>query len=743
MSLLKQHSINGTSKKNVEGLITTFNLGDAQQTILEANRVLQAHPEEEVAWSIMGASLSSLGKLHGAAKCFKQVVQLNPNNPGGFNNLGEVLRVIGQLDESIQAFKKAISLKPDFAIAYQNMGLTYQQMGDLGKSISWFEKATELDPNSFQSFFNLGSVYCADGQAESAIKALQKALALKPNCLDTVRKLVGIYVRQNERLKAAEVYESYVIEEPMDANVYNSLGVLYADCGETWKAIEAYYKAVTVDPNHFNAHNNMGNAFKNLDKLSEALECFAKAFNANPDYIQAKMQKLHLELQFCNWENYDQEVKDIPKMGVEAEPVPPWPMLALEDCIHRQKIRAERYVKHGLFVHDLLSERLPVCLPPVSRPKKLKIGYFSADFHIFPGMFLMAGLLEEHNRKNFEVMAFSYGPDKNDTMRKRIVNAVDEFIDLNGKSIDQIIEISREKEIDIAIHRNGHTRGTKTEIFMKRVAPLQINYLGYPGTIGGDFIDYIIGDHTVIPEEHNEFYSEKIIRLPHTYQPNDITRLISKKDTSRNDFDLPQEAFVFCCFNNTFKITPNEFNIWMSVLSKVDGAVLWLLKTDERAEMNIKSEAKKRGVDPNRLVFANKLPQAEHLARHKHADLFLDTFCYNAHTTASDALWAGLPVITKKGEQFAARVSASLLTAVGLPELITETDADYENLIIELANQPEKLCKIRSKLQSNRLTKPLFDTKRYTRNFEAGLLQAYDLYFKGEQPRHIYVKDAN
>ena len=200
-------------------------------------------------------------------------------------------------------------------------------------------------------------MYCADGQAESAIKALQKALVLKPNCLDTVRNLVGIYVRQNERLKAAEVYESYLIEEPMDANVYNSLGVLYADSGKTWKAIEAYYKAVTVDPNHFNAHNNMGNAFKTLDKLSEALECFAKAFNANPDYIQAKMQKLHLELQFCNWENYDQEVKDIPKMGIEAEPVPPWPMLALEDCIHRQKIRAERYVKHGLFVHDLLSER--------------------------------------------------------------------------------------------------------------------------------------------------------------------------------------------------------------------------------------------------------------------------------------------------------------------------------------------------------------------------------------------------
>ena len=328
-------------------------------------------------------------------------------------------------------------------------------------------------------------------------------------------------------------------------------------------------------------------------------------------------------------------------------------------------------------------------------------------------------------------------------MRKRIVSAVDEFINLNGKSVDQIIEIAREKEIDIAIHRNGHTRGSRTEIFAQRVAPLQINYLGYPGTIGGNFMDYIIGDNIVIPEKHNEFYSEKIIRLPHTYQPNDSTRVISDKDSLRKDFGLPEEAVVFCCFNNTFKITPDEFNCWMRILKNVENSVLWLLKTDEKAEANIKAEAKKRGVEPSRLVFADMLPQSEHLARQKHADLFLDTFRYNAHTTASDALWGGLPVVTKKGEQFAARVSASLLTAIGLPELITKSEADYENLIIELATQPQKLRRIRSKLQSNRLTKPLFDTKRYTRNFEAGLLQAYDLYFKGKQPRHIAVEDTN
>ena len=328
-------------------------------------------------------------------------------------------------------------------------------------------------------------------------------------------------------------------------------------------------------------------------------------------------------------------------------------------------------------------------------------------------------------------------------MRSRLINAFDQFIDIRELSHQKVIETVKNAKIDIAIHRNGHTALSKTEIFAERIAPIQINYLGYPGTIGGNFIDYIIGDQIVIPKGHEKYYSEKIISLPDTYQPNDDTRIIDEANSKRSDEGLPDDSFVFCSFTNTYKITPNEFDVWMRILNKVPNSVLWLLKTNSLAKINLEKEANKRGVNPSRIIFADYLEHSKHLERHKHADLFLDTFCVNAHTTASDALWAGLPLVTKIGDQFAARVSASLLTAVGLTELITQTEADFEKLILELANQPERLKQIRSKLQTNRSKEPLFNTKRYARNFEIGLQKAYDLFFEGKVPENITVEVPN
>jgi predicted O-linked N-acetylglucosamine transferase (SPINDLY family) len=324
-------------------------------------------------------------------------------------------------------------------------------------------------------------------------------------------------------------------------------------------------------------------------------------------------------------------------------------------------------------------------------------------------------------------------------MRQRIVGAVDHFIDIREMSTSEVVQLSRDEGIDIAIHRNGYTTNARTELFQKRLAPVQISYLGYPSTLGADFIDYIVADPVVIPDEQRQFYSEKVIYLPDTYQPNDDTREIADTDTTRADFGLPEDAFVFCCFNQNYKISSQEFDIWMRVLKAVDGSVLWLLKSNKWAEENLRQEAINRGVDSSRIVFAERLPQAEHLARHKHADLFIDTFNYNAHTTASDALWAGLPIVTKQGKQFAARVAASLLNAVGLPQLITDTEEDYEHLILELARNPERLSNIRETLSANRRTEPLFDTQRYTKYLEQGLVEAYDLYEAGQRPNDLRI----
>ena len=324
-------------------------------------------------------------------------------------------------------------------------------------------------------------------------------------------------------------------------------------------------------------------------------------------------------------------------------------------------------------------------------------------------------------------------------MRQRLEKSFDSFTDVQSMSDRDIALQVRQDEIDIAIDLNGYTQQARTGLFSYRAAPIQVNYLGYPGTLGADFMDYIVADPILIPEGKRQHYSEQIIYLPNSYQPTDNTRTISGKVVTREDMGLPSGGFVFCCFNNNYKISHKEFDIWMRLMNKVEGSVLWLLKSNKWAEQNLKGQAEIRGVSAERIIFAERVPQAEHLARQRLADLFLDTFNHNAHTTASDALWAGLPLVTKLGKGFAARVAGSLLNAVGLPELVTETERDYEALIFELATNPMKLAEIKEKLANNRLTQPLFNTELYTKHLENGYQQAYECYFQGKLPQTIIV----
>jgi len=324
-------------------------------------------------------------------------------------------------------------------------------------------------------------------------------------------------------------------------------------------------------------------------------------------------------------------------------------------------------------------------------------------------------------------------------MRQRLEKSFDSFADVHSMGDRDIALQARQDEIDIAVDLNGYTQYTRSGIFAYRAAPIQINYLGYPGTMGSNFMDYIVADRFLIPGEKQKHFNEKPLYLPNTYMPTDNSREFSQKPTNRSDMGLPEDAFVFCCFNNNYKISPTEFDIWMRLLTKVENSVLWLRKSNQISSINMKNEAQKRKVDPSRIVFADKLPMDEHLTRHRLADLFVDTFAFNAHTTATEALWAGLPVVTKMGQGFSARVAGSLLNAVGLPELVTETEKDYEALILELATNPAKLAKIKEKLATNRLTQPLFNTELYTKHLENGYLQAYESYFQGKLPQTIIV----
>jgi predicted O-linked N-acetylglucosamine transferase (SPINDLY family) len=353
----------------------------------------------------------------------------------------------------------------------------------------------------------------------------------------------------------------------------------------------------------------------------------------------------------------------------------------------------------------------------------VRLGYFSADFHDHATMHLMAGLLREHDRARFEIHAYSYGRTPGGAQREALLGRVDHFADVADLSDRAVVELARGHGLDLAIDLKGYTRNGRSQLFAHRLAPVQVSYLGYPGTSGADFFDYLIADAVVVPDAELAHYSERVVRLPHSYQPNDDRRAIAPAQTTRARFGLPETGFVFCCFNQNYKIGPREWAIWMRLLQRVDGSVLWLLRSNKWAEANLRRAAKQAGVAPTRLVFAGRLHHAEHLERHRHADLFIDTFNVNAHTTASDALWAGLPVVTRPGRQFAARVAASLLTAIDLPELIAESDEAYETLILDLATDPARLAAIRAKLAANRLTAPLFDTVRYTRDFESALLE--------------------
>ncbi|MCO5065911.1 MAG: UDP-N-acetylglucosamine-peptide N-acetylglucosaminyltransferase [Rhizobiaceae bacterium] len=416
----------------------------------------------------------------------------------------------------------------------------------------------------------------------------------------------------------------------------------------------------------------------------------------------------------------------------------PWSALTLEDEPEHQLQRSALLWKKGT------ARIKPLPLPARTRPDwaRVRVGYFSSDFHEHATMFLMSGLFREHDRSRFDIFAYSYGTNRDGQYLQLMRRQVTAFRDVQASSDQEIVQFARADDLDIAIDLKGYTSDERSRLFRYRLAPVQINYLGYPGSLGADEIEYIIADPTLITPELRQFYSERVIYLPHSYQPNDNWRGVSGRSTTRAEHGLPNGAFVFCCFNKSYKISVREFDIWMRLLRRVPGSVLWLIRTNPHAEQNLRKEAMARGIDPARLVFANKIAISEHLERHRHADLFLDTFNCNAHTTASDALWAGLPILTKSGRQFAARVGASLLTAVGLPQLIAETEEEYEQKALALALQPRVLNAAKARLAANRSSCPLFDTVRYTRNFEQGLLLAHERYRSGQKPADIFVQDA-
>ncbi len=556
-----------------------------------------------------------------------------------------------------------------------------------------------------------GVLKAALGQFEPAIAHYDAAIALADDYEDAYNNR-GNARKDCRRFNQALVdYETAIRLNPYFAEAYVNRGLVLRALGHAEAALASYGKAIELNPDSAQAYNNRGNVLLDMERLNEALTDYEQAVRLKPDYLTALSLLLFLKARVCDWSGLDR-VMDLATNAFDAANLHPFGMLRLDDDAQRQLQCSQNWAR------TFNREPLPAVFEPREPDTKIRIGYFSADFYNHPTMYLMARLFELHDKNSFEIHVFSYGKKADDEMRRRLLDAVDVFHDVADWDDRAIAELARGQRIDLAVDLKGYTEHARPGIFAHRVAPHQLAYLGYPGTMGADFIDVIIADRIVIPEDSRRFYSEKVAYLPNSYQVNDDRRIVSKKPPLRQALGLPETGFVFCAFNNNYKISSVEFDIWMRLLATVEGSVLWLVEDNPWAAANLRSYAQMKGIAPERLVFAAHAPLADHLARQCHADLFLDTFNINAHTTASDALWVGLPVITKMGESFAARIAGSLLHAMGMPELVTETAEAYEQLALDLATDPARLVAIKAKLAANKSTASLFDSQQFTDDIE-------------------------
>lgn len=684
--------------KEFEALVALYRQGRLAEVVAEGENLSARYPGSVPLWSLMGSANGGLGRFEAAAACFAKVAEIDPGQAEARNNLGVALGRLGSHDKAIASYEQALAIKPDFAEAHFNLGNSLRMMGRRQEAIESFRRAIAVRPTYAFAYNNLGNLLAAAGRQDDAMAQFARAIALKPDLADA----------------------------------HNNLGMILGNLGRTDQAIAELVQAVRLNPAHAEAHYNLGCMLGSAGAHDQAIAGFEAALDLKPDYARARAQKAYHLACICDWDGLAAEADRIADLGITGEVVPPFTLLALQDDPERHFIRARRFAT----AHFPVVEPAPVPRP-AARPQRIKIGYFSADFHDHATMHLMARLFERHDRGRFEIHAFSYGPDTGDAMRARVKSAMDGFHDVRTLSPKDIAARAVEKKIDIAVDLKGGTGDSRADLFAYRAAPIQVSYLGYPGTTGADFTDYILADRTVIPDDQQRFYSEKVIALPDSYQMNDDLRTIAAEIPTRAAMGLPETGFVFCCFNNSYKISSAEFDIWMRLLLAVEGSVLWLLKSNRWAEDNLRRAAEKRGLSSDRLVFAGRLPPAQHLARHRLADLFLDTFNYNAHTTASDALWAGLPLVTKAGNGFAARVGASLLKALDLPELVTETAGDYERLALDLAAAPHRLEAVRAKLLANRNTQPLFDSEAMTRHIEQVFEEIFNRHLTTQDPTAI------
>jgi protein O-GlcNAc transferase len=659
-----------------------------EEALASYERALAARPDYVDALINRGAALHDLNRNEEALASYERALALSPDRPELLDQHGSVLAALGRFEEALASYVKAVLARPDYAQAHYHRGNVLAQLKRYAEALRSYDKAIAIKPDHAEAFDNRGNALAALKRHEEALASYDRALALAPGS-------AGTLTNRGSALKALKRYD---------------------------EALADYDAALALAPDAADTLFNRANLLKETKQYEAALACYDQANALKPDHADA-LGWIDAALHTCDWRRMQGVMEAVAaELACGRSIVTPFPLLGLSDDPALQLQCAKNFI-----ATSLAAAPAPLWKHPRARHDRLRIAYLSADFHVHATAFLIAELIERHDRARFEVHAMSFGRDDGSDMRRRLVGAFDRFHDVRALGDEAVAKLIKELEIDIAIDLKGYTLDARPDILRYRPAPIQASYLGFPGTMGGDFIDYIIADATVLPFSEQPFYPERIVHLPDCYQPNDSKRRIAEAVPTRVEAGLPENGFVFCSFNNNYKITPAMFDIWMRLLAQVEGSVLWFLRDNGAAETNLRKEAQARGVAPSRLVVADRIKLDAHLARHRLADLFLDTIPYNAHTTASDALWTGLPIVTCQGKSFAGRVAASLLQSVGVPELICDSLADYEALALKLATDPALLAGLRQKLAQNRATASLFDADRTRRHIEAAYLRMWDL----------------
>lgn len=675
----------------------------------------------------MGEIHFEKGELKEAAECYQRAIAINPSHAAAFCGLGLVLLQQNLPHDAEQSLKQAVSLSPHIAQAYYFLGTISANKGNLNEAIEYFKKALELKPDAEIVYCDLCYALFQSGDQEEAKKTITQGITVNPNFAQFHAFLGNLNYFELDINSAIACYQKAITIQP-DAVVYLNLGRIFFEQDKLSDAIACYRQALAINPRFSDAYFNLGLALQNSN-IDDAIACHRNVLALEPHHLAARMKLLHLLMQQCDWKNLETHFQDV-NLAIIESPVtgspPPFLFLSLPGITAaEQKLCAEKWAQREYQSIASLGKKLGFEFS-YSHHDKISIGYLSSDFREHAVSFLMAEIFELHDRNRFNITAYSYGADDGSALRKRLENAFDKFVDISVSSSADAAKAIANDQIDILVDLTGYTSNNRTAILALRPAPTQVNYLGYAGTMGAEFVDYLIADDFVIPTTHQEYYTEKIVRMPDCFMPCDRTRA-RPTAPSRTDCGLPESGLVFCSFNNSYKITPEVFSIWCKLLNAVPDSILWLSASIPQVESNLRQEAQNRGVNTDRIIMAAKLDKVEeHLARLQCADLFLDTTPYNAHTTCSDALWMGLPLITCSGETFPSRVAGSLLSAIGVPELITYSLEEYYSLALDLATNQKKLNNIRHKLIANRETTPLFDSKRFTRNLEVAYYQMWE-----------------